>query len=200
MKQGLQALRPGGALVLHIYQLYITRAMVISTTFTMVIMVITTMAKNFIISTRVILFIVTATTLLLCIEDLVPTTIFQVLVGCVTPNTAIDITGEQVGFVNINSIVKAAAMIFIVITIINITTTITFQVVRKCATLVGIHNYCGEDLEDAVKFLERTKLKPQLRLPLVFKSGTIFNSTLIFRFAVRGTSISPYLPSQIFIF
>ena len=174
--------------------------MVISTTFTMVIMVITTMAKNFIISTRVILFIVTATTLLLCIEDLVPTTIFQVLVGCVTPNTAIDITGEQVGFVNINSIVKAAAMIFIVITIINITTTITFQVVRKCATLVGIHNYCGEDLEDAVKFLERTKLKPQLRLPLVFKSGTIFNSTLIFRFAVRGTSISPYLPSQIFIF
>jgi len=54
-----------------------------------------------------------------------------VLVGCVTPNTAIDITGEQV--------------------------------VRKCATLVGIHNYCGEDLEDAVKFLERTKLKPQLR-------------------------------------
>jgi len=54
-----------------------------------------------------------------------------VLVGCVTPNTALDITGEQV--------------------------------VRKCATLVGIHNYCGEDLEDAVKFLERTKLKPQLR-------------------------------------
>ena len=46
---------------------------------------------------------------------------------------------------------------------------ITIQVVRKCATLVGIHNYCGEDLEDAVKFLERTKLKPQLRLHLFLK-------------------------------
>jgi len=54
-----------------------------------------------------------------------------VLVGCVTPNTALDITGEQV--------------------------------VRKCATLVGIHNYCGKDLEDSVKFLERTQYKSQLR-------------------------------------
>ena len=116
MKQGLQALRPGGALVLQFHQLYITRIMVISTMFSMVIMVFTTMANNFIISTRVILFIVTATTLIiLCVstfiycsvEGLLSTsTIFQVLVGCVTPNTALDITGEQVGFVNINSIVN----------------------------------------------------------------------------------------------
>ena len=98
--------------------------MVISTMFTMVILVIITMAKNFIISTRVILFIVTATTLLLCIEDLVPTTIFQVLVGCVTPNTALDITGEQVGIVNIINIVNAVAIILIAIININITTTI----------------------------------------------------------------------------
>ena len=184
MKQGLQALRPGGALVLHFHQLYITSTMVISTMFTMVILVITTMAKNFIISTRVILFIVTATTLLLCIKYLVRTTNFQVLVGCVTPNTALDITGEQVNFVNINNIVNDAAMI-------SISITNTFQVVRKCATLVGIHNYCGEDLEDAVKFLERTKLKPQLRLHLILKSGIQFNSTLIFCFAFRDTSISP---------
>ena len=35
---------------------------------------------------------------------------------------------------------------------------------RKCATLVGIHNYCGRDLEESVKFLERTQYKSQLRL------------------------------------
>ena len=98
--------------------------MVISTKNTVVILVIISMAENFTISTRVILFIVTATTLLLCIEDLVTTTIFQVLVGCVTPNTALDITGEQVGFLNINNIVNAVAMILIATININITTTI----------------------------------------------------------------------------
>ena len=30
--------------------------------------------------------------------------------------------------------------------------------------MVGIHNYCGRDLEESVKFLERTQYKSQLRL------------------------------------
>ena len=36
-------------------------------------------------------------------------------------------------------------------------------VVRRCATLVGVHNYSGGDLREAVAFLERTQHKDQLR-------------------------------------
>jgi len=54
-----------------------------------------------------------------------------VLVGCVTPGTELQLTGEGV--------------------------------VRRCATLVGVHNYSGGDLREAVAFLERTQHKDQLR-------------------------------------
>ena len=54
-----------------------------------------------------------------------------VLVGCVTPDTKLDITGDQV--------------------------------IRKCATLLGVHNYEQEDLAEAVQFLTRTSYQDQFR-------------------------------------
>jgi len=54
-----------------------------------------------------------------------------VLVGCVTPDTKLDITGDQV--------------------------------IRKCATLMGVHNYEQEDLFEAVDFLTRTPYQGQFR-------------------------------------
>ena len=54
-----------------------------------------------------------------------------VLVGCVTPDTKLDITGDQV--------------------------------IRKCATLMGVHNYEQEDLTEAVQFLTRTPYQEQFR-------------------------------------
>jgi len=54
-----------------------------------------------------------------------------VLVGCVTPDTKLDITGDQI--------------------------------IRKCATLMGVHNYEQEDLTEAVKFLTRTPYQEQFR-------------------------------------
>ena len=54
-----------------------------------------------------------------------------VLVGCVTPDTKLEITGDQV--------------------------------IRKCATLMGVHNYEQEDLVEAVSFLTRTPYQEQFR-------------------------------------
>jgi len=54
-----------------------------------------------------------------------------VLVGCVTPDTKLDITGDQI--------------------------------IRKCATLMGVHNYEQEDLVEAVSFLTRTPYQEKFR-------------------------------------
>ena len=53
------------------------------------------------------------------------------MVGCVTPDTKLDITGDQI--------------------------------IRKCATLMGVHNYEQEDLVEAVSFLTRTPYQEQFR-------------------------------------
>ena len=54
-----------------------------------------------------------------------------VLVGCVTPDTALGVTGDML--------------------------------VRRCATLVGVHNYDPEDLREAVAFLARCGHQQQFR-------------------------------------
>ena len=54
-----------------------------------------------------------------------------VLVGCVTPDSKLDITGDQL--------------------------------IRKCATMIGVHNYDQADLKEAVEFLSRTPYQNQFK-------------------------------------
>lgn len=67
-----------------------------------------------------------------------------VLVGCVTPGTDLNITGEAV--------------------------------VRRCASLLGVHNYNQADLSTAVQFLQNTPY--QVADPLNWSYGAVFQAAL----------------------